>query len=194
MDIAKKKKKAVEVYTMGCMANFKGFIKNGLDSSTLTNVIAIFDSEFEEFKKRGFGFPPNLFYYHKISWSETIGVLINEHNFTKEEAKEGLKKLISQFNMKDIKRIDSDELFEEMVEKANRNVIQKFNNPNLKIGDNDIIIIGGFLRDKLNFAHSGDEGFLKTCEELGLNVMPLPKRDFDKEKEIKKWMKRRDLV
>ena len=56
------------------------------------------------------------------------------------------------------------------------------------------IIIGGFLRDKLNFAHSGDEGFLKTCEELGLNVMPLPKRDFDKEKEIKKWMKRRDLV
>ena len=79
------------------MATFKGFIKNGLDSSTMINLIVCFDSKFDEFRKRGFAFPPNLFYYHEISRSEVIGVLINEYNFTEEEAKESLKKLIGQF-------------------------------------------------------------------------------------------------
>lgn len=180
--------KKIEVYTMSGMAKLKGFIKNGLDTSTIINLIAVFDSEFTEFKKKGFGFPPNLFFYHDISWPETIGVLINEHKFTKKEAIVGLKKLISKFNLQKIIRVDSDELLEEMVEKANQRVVQ--NNPKLKIGGNDVIIIGGFLREKINFVHSGDRGFMKTCEELGINTFPLPERDFDKEKEIKRWMKK----
>lgn len=185
-----KKEKGVEVYTMSGMATLKGFIKNGLDTSTIINVIVSFDSEFEEFQKKGFTFPPNLFFYHEVSWPETIGVLINEHKFTKEEAVTALKKLIAKFNLQRIVRFDSDDLFEKLVEEANQRVVQKFNNPRFKIGDNDIIIIGGFLRDKINFVHSGDEGFLKTCEELSINTVPLPKRDFEKEKEIKGWMKK----
>lgn len=188
--VAEKREKGVEVYTLSGMAMLKGFIKNGLDSSTIINIIVSFDSEFEEFQQKGFTFPPNLFFYHEVSWPETIGVLINEHKFTKEEAVTALKKLIVKFNLQRIVRFDSDELFEKLVEEANQRVVQKFNNPHLKIGDNDIIIIGGFLRDKINFVHSGDEGFLKTCEELSINTVPLPKRDFEKEKEIKGWMKK----
>ena len=172
------------------MAKLKGFIKNGLDTSTIINVIVSFDSEFEEFRKRGFTFPPNLFFYHDISWPETIGVLINEHKFTKEEAIESMKKMISKFNITKIQRRDSDDLFEKMAKEANQRVIKKFNNPMLKIGEQDIIIVGGFLREKITFIHSGDQGFLKTCEELGLNTAPLPERDFGKEKEIKGWMKK----
>lgn len=78
------------------------------------------------------------------------------------------------------------------MEEANERVIGKENRKDLKIGDPDIIIIGGFLKNNINFIHTGDEGFKKTCEELKLNVIPLPERDFRKEKEIKQWMKRRD--
>lgn len=189
--VAEKEGKNVEAYTMSGMVKLKGFIKNGLDTSTIINVIVSFDSEFEEFSQRGFTFPPNLFFYHEVSWSETIGVLINEHKFIKEEAVMALKKLITKFNLQKVVRVDSDELLEQLVDEANQRVIKKFNNPRLKIGDNDVIIISGFLREKINFVHSGDGGFLKTCEELGMNTVPLPERDFKKEKEIKSWMKKR---
>ncbi len=185
-----KREKGVEVYRMSGMAKLKGFIKNGLDTSTIINIIVSFDSEFKEFRERGFTFPPNLFFYHEISWPETIGVLINEHKFTKSEAIESLKKMIKQFNLTKIKRFDSDDLFEKMVKEANQRIVAKENNQRLKIGEQDITIIGGFLREKVNFIHSGDNGFLKTCEELGLNTVPLPERDADKEKEIKRYMKK----
>lgn len=188
---AGKKEKNVEVYSLSSMATLKGFIKNGLDSSAIINIIVSFDSEFEEFQQRGFTFPPNLFLYHEVSWSETIGVLINKHKFTKEEAITALKKLITTFNLQKVVRLDSDELFEKLVEEANQRVVQKSNNPRLKIGEHDVMIIGGFLREKINFAHSGDEGFLKTCEELGVNTIPLLRRNLEKEKEIQSWMKKK---
>ncbi|MBS3116995.1 hypothetical protein J4421_05360 [Candidatus Woesearchaeota archaeon] len=187
---AEKEAKGVEAYTMSSMVKLKGFIKNGFDTSTIINVIVSFDSEFEEFRQRGFTFPPNLFFYHEVSWSETIGVLINEHKLSKEEAITALRKLIAKFNLQKVVRLDFDDLLEKLVEEANQRVAKKFNNPGLKIGDNDVIIIGGFLREKINFVHSGDEGFLKTCEELGINTVRLPERDFMKEKEIKGWMKK----
>src|SRR3989338_9349220 len=133
-----KKLKDVEAYSLRGMVKLKGFIKNGLDTSTIINIIVNFDSEFLEFQQRGFTFPPNLFFYHDISWSETIGVLINEHKFTKEEAITSLKKLIAKFNLQKIVRFDSDELFEKLVEEANQMVVQKSNHPRLKIGDHDI--------------------------------------------------------
>ncbi len=57
-----RKLKDVNVYSLSSIATFKGFIKNGLDSSTMINLIACFDSGFEEFSQKGFTFPPNLFY------------------------------------------------------------------------------------------------------------------------------------
>src|SRR3989344_7833081 len=151
--IAEKKEKDVEAYSMSGMVKLKGFIKNGLDTSTIINIIVNFDSEFLEFQQRGFTFPPNLFFYHEVSWPETIGVLINEHKFTKEEAVTSLKKLIVTFNLQKIARFDSDELIEKWVEEANLRVVKKNNNSRLKIGENDIIIIGGFLREKITFVH-----------------------------------------
>ncbi len=55
-------------------ASFKGFVKNGLDSSTIINLISVFDGKFDEFRKNGFTFPSNLFFYHEISRSEVIAV------------------------------------------------------------------------------------------------------------------------
>ncbi len=189
--VAEKKEKDVEVYTMSGMAKLKGFVKNGLDSSTLINLIVVFDSESNELKQRGFTFPPHTFFYHKVSRSEIIGVLINKHNFTPEEAYQSLNQLASQLDLNMINRRDSDEMFEKLAEEANNEVVKKLNNPRLKIGEKDIIIIGGFLREKVNFVHSDDEGFLKTCEELEINVIPTPTLHSQKEKDIKSWMNKR---
>lgn len=191
--IAEKEEKNVEAYMMSGMIKLKGFVKNGLDSSTLINLIVVFDSEISELGQRGFTFPPHLFFYHQISKPEVIGVLINKHNFTPEEAYQSFSRLVSQLDLQMIERRDSDELFEKLAEEANRKAIQKSNNPRLKIGENDAIILGGFVREKINFVHSDDEGFLKTCEELGINVVPTPTVHSQKEKDIKSWMSKRKL-
>ena len=118
--------------------------------------------------------------------------MINEFRFTKEQAKQALDKLISKFNLTKIKRIvDLDEPFEKLVEQASDGVVKKFRDTSLKIGIQDMIIIGGFLRNKINFIHSGDKGFLKTCEELKINTVPIPQRDVEKENEIKKLLKKK---
>ena len=187
--VAEKEGKNVETFTMSGMIRLKGFIKNGLDSSTLINLIVVFDSKTNELSQRGFTFPPHTFFYHKISRAEVIGVLINKHNFTKEEAYESFDKLCSQLDLHLIERCDSDDIFEKLTEEANHKIVQKSNN--LKIGEKDIVIISGFLREKINFVHSDDEGFLKTCEELGINTVPTPTVHSQKEKEIKSWMSKR---
>ncbi len=189
--VAEKEAKSVETYALSGMIKLKGFIKNGLDSSTLINLIVVFDSKTNELSQRGFTFPPHTFFYHKVSKAEVIGVLINKHNFTPEEAYESFNNLVSQLDLQIIERRDSDEMFEKLVEEASSRVVKKSNNPRLKIGEKDIVIIGGFLREKVNFVHSDDEGFLKTCEELEVNIVPTPTLHSQKEKDIKSWMSKR---
>lgn len=189
--VAEKKEGDVEVHTISGLATLKGFVKNGLDSSTLINLIVVFDSETNELSQRGFTFPPNTFFYHQISRSEVIDVLINKHNFTQEEAYQSFNKLVSRLDCQMIGRRDSDEMFERLAEEASNKVVRNSNNPRLKIGEKDIIIIGGFLREKINFVHSDDGGFLKTCEELGINIIPTPTLHSRKEKDIKGWMSKR---
>jgi len=173
-------------------ATFKGFVKNGLDSSTIINLISVFDGKFDEFRKNGFTFPPNLFFYHEISRKEVIGVLINKHKFTKQEAIEAFDNMVSEFDLGKIVHISQkDDLYMQIVQNANKAVVKKLGKPYLAIGEADTLIIAGFLRENITFVHSGDQGFLKTCEELKMNIVPLPQRDRSKEKEIKEWMKRR---
>lgn len=183
---------SVDYYSFQGITTLKGFIKNGLDSSTLINLIVAFDGKFEVFKKQGFTFPPHLFFYHEISRPEVIGVLINKHRFTKEEAVEALDNVIREFYLEKIQRnFQRDQFYQKIVADANATVVKKIGRSNLKIGEADLIIISGFLRENIMFIHSGDDGFLKTCEELKMKVISLPQQDREKEKEIKDWMKKR---
>ena len=59
------------ILTIGQSAELKGFIKNGLDSSTLIDLIVRFDSAKDFFEKSGFGFS-NIFYCHRISRKEVV--------------------------------------------------------------------------------------------------------------------------
>lgn len=170
------------------MGELKGFVKNGLDSSVIINIIVVFGPEFNEFERKGFSFPPNLFYSHEISrYKEVKGILINKYGFSKGEAEKAFENFKEKFNVTEIKRIkDVDKKYEDLAEDANKRVIKKKNNPHLKIGDEDIIIIGGFSRENVNIIHSADNGFLETCKELKFDILPLPKRDIERENRLKK--------
>lgn len=146
----------------------KGVIKNGLDSGTLIDLIVRFDSAPDFFEKRDFGFP-NTFYYHRISRREVVGVLINTYDYTKKDAVKELDDLTEKFGISIINRKDSDVNYENIVRDANKKAIKKNKNVK-KIGTEDIIIIGGFLREKINFVHSTDFSFRETCKELEMNA------------------------
>ncbi len=186
-------KKDVKVWSSAFQWSFKGFIKNGIDSSTLVNLTLIHNKDKDAFKKRGFESPPNLFYNHLISRREVIGVLINKKNFSKKKAVEEFDQLVKDFNLIPIKEESGDIKYKSIVKDANKRIIEKIKNPELKkkleIGEEDITIIAGFLRENINLVHTGDKGFQLTCEELNMNVIPIPKRDFKKEKEMKRYMK-----
>lgn len=163
-------------------------IKNGLDTSRLINLIVCFESP-DEFRMKDFPVPPHVFYINEISLSETVGVLINDFNMSKETAKRKIREWIEKYNLSIIRYDEICESYEEAVVQANARVIQKIDD-RYKIGESDTKIIAGFLKEKVNIIHARDKGLESTCKELGLSVMSTPQRDIEKENSIKNGLKK----
>lgn len=155
-----------------------------MDTSRLVNLIICFDSP-KNFKIKGFAFPPNLFYIHEASFSEAVGILINKFKFSQREAIEKVKEWREEAGTEEIKRKEGDELYEGIIEETNRGIV-KNKGDNYKIGDVDIIIIAGFLRENINIVHVRDKGFEETCKRLKMNVIPMPEEDIKKENNFKR--------
>ena len=178
------KKKVVEyLYAEGKLI-LKNPIKNGLDTSRLVNLIICFDSP-EEFRIEGFSFPPNSFYIHEVSFNEAVGILIEKFNFDQKKAISKVKEWKKEFGTLEIKKDGNSEQYEKIVENTNEEVVRE-KGDDYKIGSSDIIIIAGFLKEKINIIYVRDKGFEETCKKLGLNVIETPKKDSNKENEIKK--------
>lgn len=161
---------------------FKGkFIKNGLDSSRFINLILAFDSP-ENYKMKGYPCPPNLFYIHKLSISEAIGVIINKYQV--KNVKEKVKKWIEELQ---IGVIDHSEIeyYEKIIIGANKIAVKQFGE-DYKIGEIDIRIIASFIKEGINIVHVKDKGFEETCKLLNMNVIDTPKRDLEVEKKLKR--------
>lgn len=180
---AKENIKNLKVFSFGRNFTFKGAIKNGLDSSRFINLIVCFDSP-EEFRMVGYPCPPNLFHLHKISISEAYGILINEFNFSHEKAKLKIKKWLDEFQ---IKLIDPQELeeYENLVRSTNNEIVRE-KGENYRIGWQDIKIIASFIKEGINIVHVKDKGFEETCKRHNIEIIPTPKRDLKKERELKK--------
>jgi len=161
----------------------KNPIKNGLDTSRLVNLIICFGSP-QNFKIKGFQFPPNLFFIHEISFSEAVGILINEFKFSKNDAVKKVRAWRGEFGTNEIKRDQTSEQYEEIVKKTNLQVIKE-KGIRYEIGENDIMIIAGFMKEGVNIIHVKDKGFEETCKKLNLNVIPTSEEDFKKEKNLK---------
>lgn len=183
------KKKIVEnLYSEGKLI-LKNPIRNGLDTSRLVNLIICFDSP-DEFKIEGFSFPPNLFYIHEVSFNEAVGILIEKFNFDQKNAITKVKEWKKEFGTLEIKRGGNSEEYEKIVNKTNQEVVRDKGNA-YKIGHMDLIIIAGFLKEKINIVHVKDKGFEETCKKLDINVIETPKKDINKENEIKNKLNER---
>ncbi len=177
-----KKTKANQFVSGGLI--IKGnIIKDGIDTSRLFNMMMCSDSP-DEYKIAESPTPPNLFYIHEVSISECYGLLI-EQGFKKEEARVKIKRWIEGFSLSIIYRNDSYKDYEKIVENANKKVVSE-RGDRFKIGEKDIIIIAGFLKEKINIVHVKDKGFEETARILGINVIPTPLIDLEKEKKAKK--------
>lgn len=176
--MVKSKKDVNYFYAEGSMI-VKNAIKNGLDTSRLVNLIICFDSP-NDFKIKGFSFPPNLFYIHEISFDETVGILIEKFNFDQKQAISKVRKWKSAFGTPEIKRDSNSEEYERIVERTNEDIVKK-KGESYRIGINDIIIIAGFLKEKINIVHVRDKGFEETCKTLKINVIETPKEDIKRE-------------
>ncbi|MBS3156602.1 hypothetical protein J4442_00315 [Candidatus Woesearchaeota archaeon] len=168
-----------EARTIKGNIKIKGAIKNGIDTSRLINLIVCFDSP-ENFKIKGFAFPPNLFYIHEVSFSEAVGILINNFKLEEKQAISKVKKWRDEAGTGEIKREKEDESYENLVKNTN-DIIVKERGEKYKIGNLDIIIIAGFLRENINIVHARDKGFEETCKRLNINIIPTPKEEIKKE-------------
>lgn len=178
------KLKNVKYFESRAGLTIKGsIIKNGLDTSRLVNLIICFDSP-EEFKMNGFPAPPNLFFINEISFSEAKGILINRFKYAADKATNIIRKWKSEFCISEIKKDKNSEDFEKIVRKENIEIVKQLG-PSYMMHDPDIIIVAGFLREKINIIHAKDKGLEETCKKLGFNVIPTPEKHLEKEKAIK---------
>jgi len=157
----------------------KNPIKNGLDTSRLVNLIICFGSP-QNFKIKGFQFPPNLFFIHEVSFSEAVGILINEFNFSKKDAVTKVRAWKEEFGTNEIKRDKTSEQYEKIIKKTNLEIVKE-KGKLYEIGNNDIMIIAGFMKEGVNIVHVRDRGFEETCKRLKINVISAPQEDLEKE-------------
>jgi len=178
------KKKKQSVYSMQGGILLKGnIIKNGLDTSRLVNLITVFSSP-DYFKMAGYPFPPHLFFVSDISFNETVGILINKFNKTKEWAIAQTRLWYQSFNLQ---RINEDliERFIPLIKETNESVVKELGG-NYRIGEEDTKIIACFLKEGVTIVHSSDKGFKETCRKLHMGVAQIPVKDLQQEKDSKK--------
>ena len=118
-----------------------GFIKNGLDTSRLVNIIARFKSP-DDFKMAEYPFPKNLFFVSDVSFGECVGILIHKFEMTKEEAAAKVKLWHEALSLQRITE-EGIESFYPIVEEANKRVVKKLDRK-YEIGENDKNIIAVF--------------------------------------------------
>lgn len=184
----KKEKTDVKIYKTAGTFTLKDVIKVGLDSGVIYDIITELESK-EFFKSKGYQFPKHLLYYHEASFNEVVGLLINKKGMDFENAKKAMKQFIEDFNVESIRKESKSEEYEEIVKKANEDVVKEYGE-NYKIGAVDIKIIAGFLQNKMNSVEVRDKGFEKTCEKLDMTHFKFPTRDEIIENKLKKAFKK----
>jgi hypothetical protein len=152
------------------------FEKIGLDSSAII-CLAVNLRNLNEFKRNFCNF--NKKYYFSIeSEAETIGVLINNYDFSPEEARRLWKKVCSEINLnlifwgKDQGEKDS---FFKIVREINNSLTNNGKDATFFIGDMDIQIISNFYSKGIRKIYTLDRAFKKTCKELEMIPLKMPK-------------------
>lgn len=139
------------------------FTKYGLDTNVLVDLV-LYPKAKEYFQKRGYSFPDKFLCTLHQCIGEAKGVLINRYDYSEEKANQELDKIIEDFMIEKSPAVvveDDIEVVEEIGQKHGLN-------------DEDVPIIYGFWKLKINIVVVRDNAFESTCKELNINAIRWP--------------------
>ena len=139
------------------------FTKYGLDANVLVDFVLYLKAK-EYFKKRGYSFPGKFLCTLSQCIGECKGVLINRYSYSEEKANTQINKIMEEFLIEKLPNVvieDDVSIVEEIGQKYGLN-------------EEDVPIIYGFWKLKVNIIVVRDNAFENTCKELNINVVKWP--------------------
>ena len=139
------------------------FTKYGLDTNVLVDLI-LYPKSVEYFKKRGYSFPGKFLCTLRQCIGECKGVLINRYDYSEGKANKEIDRILEEFMIEKLPNVvieDDIEVIEEIGQRY-------------QLNDEDVPIIYGFWKLKVNIIVVRDTAFENTCKELNINVIRWP--------------------
>lgn len=139
------------------------FTKYGLDANVLVDLV-LYPKAKEYFQKRGYSFPDKFLCTLHQCIGEAKGVLINRYGYSKEKANKEIDRIVEEFMIEKSPAVvveDDISVIEEIGQKYGLN-------------EEDVPIIYGFWKLKINIVVVRDNAFENTCKELNINIIRWP--------------------
>ena len=139
------------------------FICQSWDANVLVDLV-LYPKAKEYFEKRGYAFPGKFLCTLPQCIGECKGVLINRYGYSEEKANTQIDKLMEEFLIEKLPNV----VIEEDVSVVEE-IGQKYG-----LNTEDVSIIYGFWKLKVNIIVVRDNAFENTCKELNINVVKWP--------------------
>ncbi len=139
------------------------FTKYGLDANVLVDLV-LYRKAKEYFHHRGYSFPDKFLCTLHQCIGEAKGVLIHKYNYSAEKADQELDKIMEEFMIEKSPAV----VVENDIEKIEE-IGKKY-----KLNEEDVPIIYGFWKLKINLVVVRDNAFENTCRELNINIIRWP--------------------
>ncbi len=139
------------------------FTKYGLDANVLID-LAIYPHAKEYFIQRGYSFPNKFLCTLPQCIGETKGILIHKYNYSEEQADQAIDNILEEFMIEKLPTVvieDDIKVIEEAGEQYGLNA-------------EDVPIIYGFWKLKINIVVVRDNDFENTCRKLNINTIRWP--------------------
>lgn len=139
------------------------FTKYGLDTNVLVDLV-LYPKAKEYFQQRGYSFPDKFLCTLSQCIGEAKGVLINKYGYSQEKADHELNIIFEEFMIEKPPPVlieDDIRIVEEIGQKH-------------QLNEEDVPIIYGFWKLKINIVVVRDNAFEETCKELNINAIRWP--------------------
>jgi len=139
------------------------FTKYGIDTNVLIDLI-LYPHAKEYFKQRGYSFPDKFLCTLPQCLGETKGVLIHRYAYTPEKADQEIDTILKEFMIEKLPTITIEDdiiIIEEIGQRYGLN-------------EEDIPLIYGFWKLKVNIIVVRDKAFENVSKELNINIIRWP--------------------
>lgn len=139
------------------------FTKYGFDANVLVD-LALYPKAKEYFQEKGYSFPDKFLCTIHQCIGEAKGVLINRYGYSEEKANKELDRIIGEFMI---------EKSPPVVVEDDISVVEEIGQ-RYELNEEDVPVIYGFWKLKINIVVVRDNAFESTCKELNINIIRWP--------------------